>query len=266
MVPISNVTTFCNFFFCFQMKLAELQEEVAVREGEVCLLDDQRVAVERELESATEEVRTLQLKVESHQEELGLCQLEMEGLQQCVRQEASLLAEHASEVDRSVSTLKADALSLQEELHVAKSINDATSGQLEENERSVSALLGEVEALRAKRSVILQYVTSQDQQREGQLRSQLAKLEGENRALREEVQGCNESRRTESELVDVGRRKDDEISHLLGLLDEARKEKSVLQDELNRYMHESSIRLNQDTSPPLISLGFPVQGRSAMNC
>lgn len=218
-----------------QTKLAELQEELAEREGEVCALDDQRVAAERELEGATEEVQVLRQKVVSHVESLNLCQAEMEGLQQCVQLEASALEGHAREMDQCVSTLQEDTLLVQEELRVAESVNTVTSARLEENERSVSALMGEVEALRAKRSVILQYVTSQDQQREGQLRDLVARLQEENRELQQRVMSGDGARReAEDELAVLRQSKDEEVSRLLGLLDESRKETSILQEEMGR--------------------------------
>ena len=241
----------------------------------MCALDDQRVAAERELEGATEEVQVLRQKVVSHVESLNLCQAEMEGLQQCVQLETSALEGHAREMDECVSTLHEDTLLVQEELRVAESVNTVTSARLEENERSVSTLMGEVEALRAKRSVILQYVTSQDQQREGQLRDLVARLQEENRELQQRVMSGDGARRLEEEnrrlqqrvmsgdgarrLEEENRRlqqrvmsgddarreaedelavlrqsKDEEVSRLVGLLDEARKEKSILQEEMGR--------------------------------
>ena len=220
-----------------QTKMAELQEELSMKEEEVCTLDDQRAAAERDLENATEEVHTMRQKLESHRESLGLCQLEKEVLEQCIRQESSLLTEHACEVERNMSALKEDSLAVQEELRVAETMNVAASTRLEENEGNVSALLGEVEALRARRAVMLQYVTSQDEQREEQSRTLVVRLEEENRALQQKLVGCDEDgrrRRVEAELAVVQRSKEEEVSHLLGLLGDAEREKVMLQEELSR--------------------------------
>lgn len=216
-----------------QTKVAELEEKLIVREEEVCALDDQRAAAERELEVVAEEVNTMRQKVESHRESLSLCELEKESLQHCILQEATLLSECASEMGQNMSALKEDTLAVQEELQVAESINVAASAQLEESERNVSVLLGEVEALRAKKSLMLQYVTSQEQQREGQSQSFLAKLEEENKALQQRLQAHEDEGMGQAELASVLERKDEEISHLLGLLDEANREKAGLQEQLN---------------------------------
>ena len=218
-----------------QTKLAELQDELSTREEEACTLDDQRAAAERELENATEEVHAMRRKVESHRESLGLCQLEKEGLEQCVRQETSLLVEQACDVDRSVSALKEESLAVQDELRVAETINVAALTRLEENEGTLSGLLGEVEALRARRSVMLQYAVSREEEREEQSRLLVARLEEENWALRQRVMGCDDDgRRVEEEVVVVGRGKEEEVSRLLGLLGEAEREKARLQEELGR--------------------------------
>lgn len=59
---------------------------------------------------------------------------------------------------QAVSTLRAEAIEVKETNRITGAVNVTREGQIQEREARVSSLLGEVEVLRARKAVVLQFL------------------------------------------------------------------------------------------------------------
>ena len=82
---------------------------------------------------------------------------------------------------RDVSTLRAEAIEVQESNRITEAVNVTREGQIQEREARVSSLLGEVEVMRARKAVMLRFLRERER---GEREAWVAERERKEREIR----------------------------------------------------------------------------------
>ena len=80
---------------------------------------------------------------------------------------------------QAVSTLRAEAIEVKETNRITGAVNVTREGQIQEREGRVSSLLGEVEVLRARKAVVLQFLGERESGEREVWRRERERMEGE---------------------------------------------------------------------------------------
>ena len=164
------------------------EQEVSSLRHEVADLQDALSDAQHSLSLTQEELQEVRQQLHTSQS----CLAQTEGL---LRSEAKLLEEESSRVASETAALKVETVEAREGSELTQSISAHQRGQVEGTEERIAQLRGDVETLRARKTVLFRYLHSQDQLQEDSLlmeRDQLAheseQLMAENEALRAKLQ------------------------------------------------------------------------------
>lgn len=183
--------------FLFQAKLTVLRDSLISREQEVASLRCKVTDLQDSLSDAQHSLALAQEELQEVQQELYTSQSHLAQTEGLLCREAKLLEEESSRLASETAALRTEAIEAREGSELAQSVSAHQHGQVESSEKRISQLKGEVETLRARKTVLFRYLQSQDQQQDDSLLMERDQLAHESEQLMAE----NESLRAKLELL-----------------------------------------------------------------